>query len=229
MTHWSDTLAVFDTETTGINTRDDRLVTAYIGVVNREGDLLESHSWLANPGVPIPERAAEVHGITTERAIAEGADAAEVVSQVVEVLRGILARPLPLVVYNASFDLSLIHYEALRHGVAPLDDPRPVIDPLVIDRALDQYRKGKRTLETVSTHYGVVNPAAHDAEGDAITTGLVVHKLVEKFPDQLAISANELHDQQILWAKAWEDNFYDYLERSGKPRPQSRGAWPNGR
>jgi DNA polymerase-3 subunit epsilon len=132
-------------------------------------------------------------------------------------------------VYNASFDLSLIHHEALRHSVAPLDNPRPVIDPLVIDRALDQYRKGKRTLETVSAHYGVTNPAAHDAQGDAITTGLVVHRLVDTFPEQLSVSADELHDQQILWAKAWEDNFYDYLERNGKPRPQSRGAWPHGR
>ena len=229
MTHWSDTLAVFDTETTGINTRDDRLVTAYIGVVSREGDLVESYSWLANPGVPIPDRAAEVHGITTEKAIAEGADPTMVITEVVDTLRRLLARPLPIVAYNATFDLSLIHHEALRHGIAPLDDPRPVIDPLVIDRALDPYRKGKRTLGTVSAHYGVTNPAAHDAEGDARTTGLVVHKLVERFPDQLSLDAEALHDQQIVWAKAWEDNFYDYLERNGKPRPQSRGAWPTGR
>jgi DNA polymerase-3 subunit epsilon len=229
MTHWSDILAVFDTETTGINTRDDRLVTAYVGIVNRAGDLLESRSWLANPGVPIPDRAAEVHGITTEKAVSEGADAAQVVGEVVDVLRDIISRPLPLVVYNASFDLSLIHYEALRHGVTPLDNPRPVIDPLVIDRALDRYRKGKRTLETVSSHYGVINPAAHDARGDAITTGLVVHKLVESFPDQLSMTADELHDQQIAWAKEWEENFYQYLDRSGKPRPPTRGAWPEGR
>lgn len=229
MNHWSDTLAVFDTETTGINTRDDRLVTAYVGVIGSDGTLVESHSWLANPGVPIPERAADVHGITTERAVAEGADAATVIGEVVGVLRELLARPLPLVVYNASFDLSLLYHEARRHGVPPLDDPKPVIDPLVIDRALDPYRKGKRTLDTVSAHYGVTNPAAHDAEGDAVTTGLVVHRLVERFPDALSVDVHTLHDQQIVWAKAWEENFYDYLERNGKPRPTSRGAWPNGR
>jgi len=229
MTHWFDTLAVFDTETTGIDTRNDRLVTAYIGIVGPGGEVQESHSWLANPGVEIPERAAAVHGITTEKAIAEGGDPAQIVAEVVGVLRDIHRRELPLVIYNAGFDLSLIHREAERHGVDPLADPRPVIDPLVIDRALDKYRKGKRTLETVSAHYGVTNPAAHDAQGDAVTTGLVVQKMATVFPEQFAVSAAELHDLQIVWAKAWEDNFYDYLERTGKTRPQSRGAWPNGR
>ena len=229
MTHWSDTLAVFDTETTGIDTRHDRLVTAYVGIVDREGHLLESHAWLANPGVEIPARAAEVHGITTEQAQRDGRDAAEVIAEVIAVLREVLARPIPVVAYNASFDLSLVHHEAIRHGVDPIVDPRPIIDPLVIDRALDPYRKGKRTLETVSAHYGVINPAAHDAEGDAITTGGVVHKLVERFPDELSVDPQQLHDQQVVWAKKWEDNYYDYLERNGKPRPVSRGAWPTGR
>lgn len=229
MTHWSDTLAVFDTETTGIDTRSDRLVTAYVGVIGPGGELVESHSWLANPGIDIPERAAAVHGITTEKAVAEGADPAQVIAEVVAVLREFLARPLPVVAYNASFDLSLMHYEAIRHGVEALEDPRPIIDPLVIDRALDPYRKGKRTLDTVSAHYGLTNPAAHDAQGDAVTSGLVVQKLVERFPEQLSGDPNDLHDQQIVWAKQWETNYFDYLERSGKPRPQSRGAWPNGR
>jgi DNA polymerase III subunit epsilon len=227
--HWTDTLAVFDTETTGIDTRTDRLVTAYVGVVGAAGEVIESHEWLANPGVEIPERAAAVHGITTERAVREGADAKTVVSEVVETLRDMLSRGLPLVAYNASFDLSLLYHEAIRHGVEPLSEPKPVVDPLVVDRALDQYRKGKRTLESVSAHYGVINPAAHDARGDAVTTGLVVQKMATVFPDAFSVEPDTLHDQQIEWARAWEENFYDFLERNGKPRPRSRGQWPNGR
>lgn len=227
--HWTDTLAVFDTETTGINTRSDRLVTAYVGVVGAAGEVIESHEWLANPGVEIPERAAAVHGITTERAVTEGADAKTVVSEVVATLRDMLSRGLPLVAYNASFDFSLLHHEAIRHGVEPMSEPKPVVDPLVVDRALDQYRKGKRTLESVSAHYGVINPAAHDARGDAVTTGLVVQKMATVFSDAFSVEPDTLHDQQIEWARVWEENFYDFLERSGKPRPRSRGQWPNGR
>lgn len=229
MTHWSDTLAVFDTETTGLDTRADRVVTAFVGLIGPDGQVLESHSWLANPGIPIPDRAAEVHGITTEMAVERGRPAREVVTEILEALSGMLGRSCPLVVYNASYDLSMMHHEALRYGLVPLSNPRPVVDPLVIDRALDPYRRGKRTLDAVSAHYGVINPAAHDAKGDALTSGLVVQAMARVFPDQLGQDPESLHDQQIDWAKKWEDNYYEYLERNGKTRPASRGAWPVGR
>lgn len=226
--HWTDTLAVFDTETTGIDTRRDRLVTAYLGIIDPAGDVVESHSWLANPGVEIPERAAAVHGITTEKAVAEGSDPKSVVTEIVSLLRSTLARGIPLVVYNATFDLSLIRHEALRHGIDPLVDPKPIIDPLVIDRAVDRFRKGKRTLDSVSAHYGVVNPAAHNAEGDAVTTGLVVKQMAARFPDAFDRDPHELHEAQKAWARDWEQNFYDFLEKNGKARPRTRGEWPQG-
>jgi DNA polymerase III subunit epsilon len=229
MTHWSDSLAVFDTETTGLDTRTDRIVTAFVGLIGPGGQVLESQSWLADPGIPIPDRAAEVHGVTTEMARENGRPAREVVTEILDALNGLLGRGCPLVVYNASYDLSMMHFEALRHGLTPLGDPRPVVDPLVVDRALDPYRRGKRTLDAVSAHYGVTNPAAHDAKGDAVTSGLVVQAMVRVFPDQLGQDPGALHDQQIDWAKKWEDNYYDYLERNGKSRPASRGAWPVGR
>ena len=68
MTHWSDTLAVFDTETTGLDTRYARIVTCFLGIIGPDGEVQESHSWLADPGVEIPEQAAAVHGVTTEMA-----------------------------------------------------------------------------------------------------------------------------------------------------------------
>lgn len=225
MSHWSETLAVFDTETTGLSTRDDRVVTAFIGLMGPDGRLSESHSWLADPGVVIPPAATAVHGVSTQRAQQEGRPAREVVTEVVALLHDLHAKAIPLVVYNASYDLSLCYREALRYGVEPLAEPKPVIDPLVIDRALDPYRKGKRTLEAVAAHYGVVNPAAHSAEGDALTTGLVTRALVSRFPDQLAVLSN-VHDQQIDWAHSWADNFRRYLEKQGRPARGLSGAWP---
>ena len=102
-----------------------------------DGELVERFSWLADPGVVIPPRATEVHGITTKMAQEQGRNAAEVVSEVVKEIRRVLDAGIPLVVYNASYDLTLTNWEARRYGVEPLDNPRPIIDPLVIDRALD--------------------------------------------------------------------------------------------
>ncbi|WP_310689414.1 exonuclease domain-containing protein [Pontimonas sp.] len=225
MSHWSDRLAVFDTETTGLSTRDDRIVTAFVGLMGPEGSLSESHSWLADPGIVIPPAATAVHGVSTERAQREGAPAVEVVTEVVTLLRDLQQQGVPLVVYNASYDLSLCYREALRYGIEPLSQPKPVIDPLVIDRALDPYRKGKRTLDAVATHYGVVNPAAHNAEGDALTTGLVTRALVARFPEPMADLA-ALHDHQVDWAHSWAENFRRYLENQGRPARGLSGAWP---
>jgi len=225
VSHWSDTLAVFDTETTGLSTRDDRIVTAFLGVMGPDGELTESFSWLADPGVVIPPRATEVHGITTKMAQEQGRPAAEVVAEVLRELTRILGAGIPLVVYNASYDLSLTNSEAKRYGLQPLDNPRPIIDPLVIDRALDTYRKGKRTLDVVSMHYGIINDNAHNAEGDAVTAGRVARAIAQKFPEETA-DVMSLHDRQVDWAYQWAESFKRHLESQGRPARGLGGRWP---
>jgi len=225
VSHWSDTLAVFDTETTGLSTRDDRIVTAFLGVMGPDGELTESFSWLADPGVVIPPRATEVHGITTKMAQEQGRPAAEVVAEVLRELTRLLGAGIPLVVYNASYDLSLTNSEAKRYALQPLDNPRPIIDPLVIDRALDTYRKGKRTLDVVSMHYGIINDNAHNAEGDAVTAGRVARAIVQKFPEETA-DVMSLHDRQVDWAYQWAESFKRYLESQGRPARGLGGRWP---
>jgi DNA polymerase-3 subunit epsilon len=225
VSHWSDTIAVFDTETTGLSTRDDRIVTAFLGIMGPEGELVERYSWLTDPGIVIPPRATEVHGITTKMARAQGRPASEVVSEVVSQLKRVLSGGIPLVAYNASYDLTLTNWEARRYGIEPLDNPQPIIDPLVIDRALDTYRKGKRTLDVVSMHYGIINDHAHNAEGDAITAGRVARALVEKFPEEMA-DVMALHDNQVDWAFKRAESFKRYLESQGRPANGLSGRWP---
>lgn len=68
----------FDTETTGVDPRHDRLVTAALvfrpassDAPTRTQDTVST--WLANPGVEIPAGATAVHGITNEVAKTHGA------------------------------------------------------------------------------------------------------------------------------------------------------------
>lgn len=153
---WTDSLTVFDLETTGIDVETARIVTAHVGVLDRDGAVVERRDWLIDPGVEIPAGAAAVHGISTEHAVAHGAPARESIADIIETLRSALVIGRPLVAYNAPYDLTLLNREARRHGLTPLDSPSPVIDPLVLDKALDRFRRGKRTLEVTAGHYGVV-------------------------------------------------------------------------
>ena len=72
---------------------------------------------------------------------------------------------------------------------------------------------------------GWSNPAAHNAEGDAVTAGLVARALGARFADQLA-DVHALHDQQIDWAYQWAQSFKRYLESKGRPARGLSGAWP---
>ncbi|MFD9154293.1 exonuclease domain-containing protein [Streptomyces goshikiensis] len=64
-------LVGFDLETTGTEPGESRIVTAAVVEV-RGGEVRERRGRLADPGIPIPERASAIHGISTARAVAEG-------------------------------------------------------------------------------------------------------------------------------------------------------------
>lgn len=219
-------IGVFDLETTGVDVRTDRIVTAHVGVLDASGRVIDARTWLADPGVEIPAGATAVHGITTERARAEGRLAADVVGEVTAALRDLFAAGIPVVAYNAPFDFSMLRYEGLRHGVAVIDAPAPVIDPLVVDKTFDRYRRGKRTLEVVAAHYEVVLEGAHDAAADAVAAGRVAQAIAARFG--LEATVTELHTQQIAWARAQAESLTEYFVKIGRLDPEDAldGSWP---
>lgn len=223
---WCDTVGVFDLETTGVDVTSDRIVTAHVGVLGPDGAPRSATSWLADPGIEIPEGATAVHGITTAHARAHGRPAREVVAEVVAALRELFAAGIPVVAYNAPYDFSLLKHEALRHGIEPIAAPTPVIDPLVLDKAHDRYRHGKRTLEVVAAHYAVTLTGAHDAAADAIAAGRVAQALADRFG--LDAPAHELHTQQIGWARAQAESLTEYFIRIGRLDSSETldGSWP---
>ncbi|WP_336633172.1 MULTISPECIES: exonuclease domain-containing protein [unclassified Microbacterium] len=224
--HWADTVGVFDLETTGVDVSRDRVVTAHVGLLGPDGTALAARSWLADPGVEIPDGATAVHGITTAHARAHGRPAAHVVAEIVDALRELFARGIPVVAYNAPYDFSLLKHEALRHGIDPLSDPAPVIDPLVLDKEHDRYRKGKRTLEVVAAHYAVPLVGAHDAAADAIAAGRLAQALVRRHGIDGPL--DRLHEQQIGWARSQAESLTEYFIRIGRIDPADAldGSWP---
>jgi DNA polymerase-3 subunit epsilon len=223
---WFDTLGVFDLETTGIDVETSRIVSAHVGVLNATGELVEEWNWLADPGVEIPAGASDVHGITTERARAEGRPAAEVIREIIEVLTSLFDRGLAVTIYNAPYDLSLLYHEALRYQLTPLGEPAPIIDPLVLDKAVDRYRKGKRTLEAAALFYGVDLVDAHDASADAVAAGRVAQAMARLHPEELAVEARLLHMRQVEWCAEQSADFQDYMRRTHNPDFTTSGLWP---
>lgn len=223
---WATQLAVFDTETTGVDIHTARVVSSTIALIGAQGEVLERYDWLLNPGIPIPQAASQVHGITTEVAQASGVAAAVGISQILARLREMLDRGFPIVAYNAPYDLSLLRAEAHRYSLDWPSAFAPVIDPLVIDKQCDRFRRGKRTLEVVAAHYGIQLHEAHDAGEDAIAAGRLAQALARRYAQQLPSELMELHRAQVEWSDAQAANFESYMRRERDQHFTAERGWP---
>ena len=223
---WSAVLGVFDLETTGVDTATARIVTAHVGLIDEWGVVVERKDWIVDPGVPIPAAATAVHGISTERARRFGRPAADVVPEIVAAIGQVFDRGFPLVIFNAPYDLTLLAAEARRAGVPPLSATTPIVDPYVIDKAVDRYRAGKRTLEAAARVYGVELSDAHDAGADAIAAGRVAQAMARIHAPELAFEAAALHEQQVAWCADQAERFTAYMRAKRDPHFTTSGAWP---
>ncbi len=214
-------LASFDTETTGVDVETDRIVSAALVVQLAPGAAPQAASWLADPGVPIPDGARAVHGITDERVRAEGRPPRTVVAQIARALAEQARAGHPVVVMNAPYDLTLLDRELRRHrGMTLADflDPAEllILDPRVLDKHVDRYRKGRRTLTDLCCHYGVDLAGAHDACADATAAMGLVRAIGARYPGALgSLSAAELHLRQRVWYAAQARGLQNWFDRTG--------------
>lgn len=226
-----DLLIGFDLETTGTDPREARIVTAAVVEV-RDGEPIRHTEWLADPGVPIPEEAVTIHGVTTERAAAEGRPSREVADEIAEALVGYWKTGVPVVAYNAAFDLTMLAAELRRHGLPSLgerlggEEVGPIVDPYTIDRAVDRYRKGRRTLVATCGEYGVVLSAAHQASADAVAAVRVACALAERYARVAELEPWALHRSQEDWYARWAVGYQKWLRRERDPEAVVDGSWP---
>lgn len=212
-------LLAFDLETTGPDPRTAHVVTSALVAI--DGATKQEHNWLADPGIEIPEGATAVHGITTEYARENGRPHAEVIAETVAGIRRGWSEGRALVVFNAAFDLTI-----LRRWDPSFEILGPVVDPFVIDRAADPYRKGKRTLGALCEHHGVQLDAAHEAAADALAAARLAWKLLGSQAELAGADWRAVNDQQSQWHESRQRDFAAYLERSGKDSSGVNTAWP---
>ncbi|AEM88687.1 exonuclease domain-containing protein [Streptomyces violaceusniger] len=227
----SGPMAAFDLETTGIDIESDRIVTAALVFLEPDGRVSDERTWMLDPGVVIPEEAAAIHGISTEQARKHGVPAGPAVAEISTAVAQLLRVGTPLVIMNARYDLSLLDRECRRHQVAPLSARQgarlhPVIDPLVLDKHADRYRKGRRTLQALCAHYGVPLDSAHDARSDAVAAARVARRIGEEHPSIGTVGLAELSEVQVRAAAAQSASLQRFLRRTSDPSARIASAWP---
>ncbi|MDR0789032.1 MAG: hypothetical protein LBN03_02425 [Bifidobacteriaceae bacterium] len=216
-------LVGFDTETTGVSVVDDRIIQAVLIYNGTDGNQIVKEYFI-NPGVPIPEEASAIHGFSNEFIAEHGKAPKETLDEIANIIVSSQKQGYYLVIQNASFDLPILNNELKRYGLPTLGDrlEQPtvpyLIDPLVIDRKEDKYRKGKRQLINIAEYYKIeIEGDLHNAVTDVKTMLKVCVAILSKFPKVAKLAGTDLHKYQTDAFKDWADNFNSYLKKQGKP------------
>lgn len=220
-----DEILVWDTETGGVDVKNDRILTCYMAVQNSSGETIREWSWTIDPGVAdgfeVAEGAAKVHGMTTEWIAEHGRKDWQVaIGEIENKLIAACVKDVPIVAYNQRFDLSILHHELLRidpgsggvHGI--IANGGVFYDPLVHDKHREPYRKGGRRLEAVCNAHGIeFNPdEAHEARYDVIKTAELAWHFLRK--ERLTI--DKLYPLLPVWKEEQDSSLEAYFKRSGK-------------
>ncbi|WP_332839346.1 5'-3' exonuclease H3TH domain-containing protein [Brevibacterium antiquum] len=221
---WSQSRLVgFDLETTGVDPSTARIVTAaFVESVDN------SRTWLADPGVEIPEPARAVHGITTEFAQANGAPVAEVVAELCTVLSDLRSEGAVVVGHNIVYDLSVMAAEVKRHqphidfaALLPT-----IVDTFVLDKRIEQFRRGKRTLTETAKRWKVTLLDAHDAAADALAALDISRALAESSEEIANLTRADIMSAQGDWKRAQAADLQSWLRRKGNAEAVVDGSWP---
>ncbi|MDD2857154.1 MAG: exonuclease domain-containing protein [Candidatus Nanopelagicales bacterium] len=213
MANWADAgFVAFDTETTGVDVTDARIVTA-AAVIFVGGEPVEQHSWLLKVDVPIPAVTTAVHGITDEISQRDGVDQADGLAGIRALL---VSRGLPVVCFKSDFDLPILDANLRRIGLGPLPALTDVC-AYVIDKQWNKYVRGKnqRRLKPTAERYGIElsEDDWHGAEADAKVAGRILLAELAAYPALADMSAVELAEAIGAWRQEQERDFQEWLSR----------------
>jgi DNA polymerase-3 subunit epsilon len=230
--------AGFDTETTGTDPEEARIVTAAL-IVRGGGKNDQTFTWLINPGVPIPAEATAVHGIDNARAEDEGLDPKVALEDIAGKLAAALIYGMPVVAFNLAYDWTVLDRELRRHGLATMAERLsgkpmlPLIDAHVIDKHVIRFRKGSgmRKLKPTADVYGVELEDWHTAEADALAALLIAEAQFERYSWLSQLGAAGLYGAQQAWRAEQAAGLQEWFrsEEAGERQDSEMvidGSWP---
>ncbi len=140
---------VFDTETTGLDARVDRVIEiGGVELVNRFPTGRTFHQFINPQGRSVHPEALAIHGISDAQ-LADKPTFIEVVDRFLEFIDG-----ATLVAHNAGFDAAFINAEFERLGQAAVA-PERIVDTLAI--AKRKHPMGPNSLDALCRRYGIDN------------------------------------------------------------------------
>ena len=112
----------FDTETTGTYAGKDAIVSASLVLRDPQtsyaGDTVAE--WIIAPGIPMNPLASKVNGFTDDFLEAHGAEQKTAILEIAGTIVQAQLKNIPLLAYNAPFDVDMLNGDLRRIGRAPI-------------------------------------------------------------------------------------------------------------
>ncbi len=199
----TDTIVVYDTETTGLDINKDQIVQLSAIKLNNHGEILDTLDIFIEPTVPIDEEAEKTHGFSLEYIQTHGGLTAE------DGLREFskFVKNCVLVGHNnLGYDQPLLARQFKENGLPPLEIVAEYDTLRIAKRFYPQLKDFK--LSTLCERFSVVNRCAHNALGDITATGECLMKMLRE-----SVLPTALERKNVL-AKYRErfEKFYAFYE-----------------
>lgn len=173
----------YDLETTGTDVKSCRIVSIHMLEIRPDGDPGSEFGSLVNPGIPIPEEASKVHGITDEH-VMEAPSFAAIAGSVL----GMIANA-----DLAGFNVKRFDVPVLARHLMECGRPFRIADHRILDVAQIFHDLHPRTLSAaVRTYLGCDHDGAHAADADVRATFDVFRAILHRHGD-LPRTMAELH------------------------------------
>lgn len=213
-----DDFVVFDIETTGLNSNQDRITE--IGAVKvRNGQIIDRFSAFVNPGISIPSFIVKLTGITDDM-VKDAPPIEQVMIEFMEFIQGCV-----LVAHNANFDVGFIKHNAKIMGEKVKN---PYIDTLELCRQMFP-ELGRYKLNIVAKHLKIDLENHHRAVDDSMATAKIfihcINVLREKgcknindiqnaFTGEVNLKASSYHAIILVKNKVGLKNLYKIVSQS---------------
>jgi len=201
---------IFDTETTGLDSREDRIIEfGGIEMVNKFPTGRTFHRYINAQGRSVHPEAQAVHGISDADLVGKPVFA-EIAEELVEFLDG-----GTLVAHNANFDIGFLNAEFARLGLPPVD-PGIVIDTLAIARR--KHPMGPNSLDALCRRYGIDN-SHRTKHGALLDSELLAEVYIELMGGKQAAFSLDVQVEAVVASGAANTEFVlRQRERALAPR-----------
>jgi DNA polymerase-3 subunit epsilon len=169
-----------------------------VSCIHYDGTGLDTYFDVAKPTRPIPDEAAKIHGYSTERAEREG-----------------------------SPEDAETHKLCSPDAIPTLASTLPIIDPLVLDKGIDRFRKGSRQLGAICKFHGIVLTDAHSSTADTKAAMRLAWRIGNTGPADIRdMSLMDLHRRQTTWYAGQAESLETYLRTKKQVVTTIDRSWP---